>query len=66
MAVAFGDCERSRQLLLDASEEEDCVREWDGLLRWGLGVGRVAMGVRSTGSEWRQDGTAEEGDLVPL
>lgn len=68
MATA-GDRERSRQLLLDASEEVDGVREWDGPPRRYLGVVRVAMGVRSAGrsadSEWRQD-EAAEGDLAPL
>lgn len=64
MATA-GDRERSRQLLLDASEEVDDVREWDGPPRRYLGVVRVAMGVRSTDSEWRQDAAAEA-DLAPL
>jgi len=63
--VTPGDRERSRQLVLDASEEVDGVREWDGPLRRYVGVVRVAMGVRSADSVWRQD-AAEEGDLVPL
>lgn len=71
MATA-GDRERSRQLPLDASDEEvDGVREWDGAPRRCLGVGRVVIGAgagagaRSADSEWRQD-RAAEGDLEPL
>jgi hypothetical protein len=64
-----GDRERSRQLPLDASEEVDGVREWDGAPRRCLGVGRVVIGAgagaRSTDSEWRHD-TAVEADLAPL
>ena len=75
--ATVGDRERSRQLLLEASDEEvDGVREWDGAPRRCLGVGRVVIGVgrvvigagagaRSADSEWRQD-TAAEGDLEPL
>jgi hypothetical protein len=64
-----GDRERSRQLPLDASEEVDGVREWDGAPGRCLGVGRMAIGAgagaRSSDSEWRQD-RASEGDLPPL
>jgi hypothetical protein len=60
-----GDRERSRQLLLDASDEVDGVREWDGPPRRYLGVSREEMGVRSADSELRQDVAAED-DLAAL
>jgi hypothetical protein len=59
-----GGRELSRQLLLDASEEVDGEREWDGPPRRYLGVVLVPMGVRSADSELRHD-TAAEGDLTP-
>lgn len=69
-AFVAGAGERSceRQLVLDASEEVEGVREWDSPDRRYLGEGvRAGAGWRTTacGSEWRQDAAAER-EFAPL
>ncbi len=70
-AATAGERPCERQLVLDASEEVDGVREWDGLVRRCLGGGEggvwTGAGRRSIacGSEWRHDAAAER-ELPPL
>jgi len=58
VATGAGGCKR--QLIVEASEEAEGMREWEGPARWSLGDGvREGTGARGTGSEWRQDAAAE-------